>query len=601
MLVDDAGPGGKVPRGCELQFANPDAVNDVFHLIEVHRGLPTLTVRMNTRPSLLRHSALAALLLALPFAAASTPEPQPAYALSAIVQQEPGGARGIRVNGTNASPTLDDASYRTAIGAARLLYSSEGPALRAVLTARNRLGLKTPVIVYLGGFTTNGDDVLALERDYRSGIAMTRVATLAVDLAANATELGLKDPLEGELAIKASTAAASDIKDSSKFCFWLRLDEELLQVTAVDAASGRVAVVRGFAGTTPAAHRAGTPTLSPVYLGSRNDLGAARHSNSWPGGPDYLRYALDPRQPAAAKFKGGLVARVMQEGYDGAWLDTFQPAPYNLCDALGRKVKYFWDSTSGQAYDFDSYLDAIKTYLRGIRATVRAATGREPVLYANSATASYAKGLKVLFNHGDTRDLLDGYCFEDSYLKVQAQREKGRSTAVRAAFGPVTGEKWLTNVVNHADAARSGLSGICMVGPAGYLAAYFNPSQPNYAQLLRFAYGSHLLTVTAARATSLGLTLLITPSGAAAWPPMLYAPLGDPTQPNDIAALKLRDSACYARSFAHGWVAVNPSAGGQPVTVTAPAGCVDAITRQPVSSVTLAPADAVVLLRADAR
>ena len=99
--------------------------------------------------------------------------------------------------------------------------------------------------------------------------------------------------------------------------------------------------MRGFDGSQAAAHAAGARAFSPVYVGNRNQLGAARHSNSWPAGPDYLRYAVDPRTPAAAKFKAANVTRFMQEGYDGAWFDTFQPVPYNLCDALGRPVSCY--------------------------------------------------------------------------------------------------------------------------------------------------------------------------------------------------------------------------------------------------------------------
>ncbi|MDB6165166.1 MAG: hypothetical protein JWQ83_306 [Lacunisphaera sp.] len=552
---------------------------------------------MPPAPSFMKPLFTSALLLALagarPLHAADTP--QPTYPLIGIVQADPsthGGKRDLAI-GDSAS-----ASIAAAADSTRLLYSTDGAPLRAVLKARNDAGRKTPpILVYMGGFTTNGDDVIALERDFRTGIALTSVAKISADLDATATQCTLVDPVDGELAVKASTAAASDTKDPSKFCFWLRVDDEFMKVTAVDAATGRITVERAFGGTMAAAHAAGANVLSPVYLGNRNQLGAARHSNSWPGGPDYLRYAVDPRAPASAKFKGGIVARIMKAGYDGAWFDTFQPMPYNLCDALGRKVSYFWDFGSGKPYDFDSYLGAIQTYVRNVRATVHAATGQEPVLYANSATGSYARGLKKLFNQGDTHDLLDGYCFEDSYLKVQATREKGKANAAQAAFLPITGEKWVTNVTNHADAARSGLSGLCMAGPAGYLAAYINPTQDNYAQLIRFAYGSHLLTVTKERATAFGLPLLLTPQGAAPWPQIVYAPLGDPTQANNVAALKLADSPCYQRSFEHGMVVVNPAADGPPVTVAVPAGYVDAITQLAVTSLTLAPADAAVLLR----
>lgn len=533
-------------------------------------------------PSLL----LSSLLLAIVPASAA---PSPTYALSGIVQ-------GVPASNPPSHPKL--VPLADAVAATRLLYTTDTPNLRATLKARNDAGLKSPpVIVYMGGFTTNNDDVPTLERNHRTGIAMTPVARLATDLDANATEFVVSDLLGDELAIKASTANISDAKDSGKFCFWLRLDDELLKVTKVDAESRRIRVERGFAGTRPATHRSGSAVLTPVYLGNRKQLDHARHTNSWPGGPDYLRYAVDPRQPAAATFKAALVIRMMEAGYDGAWFDTFQPRPYNLCDALGRPVAYFWDFKEGRIYTIDTYLDAIKDYVRNIRRIVLAKMGRQPVLYANSASASYRLGVKSLFNSATQSDLLDGYCFEDSYLRVVATRAKGKGIASRAGFTPITGERWVTNLTNHADAANSGLSGICMAGPAGYLAAFLNSTLPDYDQLLRFSYGSYLLTVTSARTTSFGLPLLETDGRAIAWPSMLFAPLGDPMQSNSIGALKVQGSPCYSREFEHGLVIVNPS-DAEARSVPIPVGFVDATTRKQVTSITLRSADAAILMRA---
>lgn len=514
---------------------------------------------------------------------------QPTFALSGIVQGVPG-------NTHLSDPQLVPLDY--AVGATRLLYSTDTPSLRATLKARNDAGMKAPpIIVYMGGFTTNGPDVPILERHFREGIAMTPVARLAARISATDTELVLDNPVGGELAVKASTAKVSDIKDPNLFCFWLRLDHELVRVTAVDTSSGRISVERGFAGSQAASHAAGISALSPVYLGNRKQLDHARHSNSWPGGPDPLRYAVDPRQPAAAKFKAGLVLKVMEAGYDGAWFDTFQPKPYNLCDALGRPVPYFWDFEGEKIYDFDTYLEAIKGYLRNIRGTVLAKTGRQPVLYANSASASYARGVKKLFNHADQHDLLDGYCFEDSYLRVEAKRAEGKGLAARAGFVPITGEKWVTNLTNHADAASSGLSGICMAGPAGYLAAFLNNTQPHYEQLLRFSYASYLLTVTSARTTSFGLPLLEMNGRGIAWPTMLFTPIGNPVQSNSIDTLRIQGSPCYAREFEQGLVVVNPSDSAVQ-SVPIPDGFVDAVSHRRVSSVTLRSADGIILLRA---
>jgi len=372
----------------------------------------------------------------------------------------------------------------------------------------------------------------------------------------------------------------------------------------VNPASWFVTVERAYASTVAAAHKSGALTLGPVYLGNRDQLDAARHSNSWPGGPDCLRYALDPRQPAAQKFKGNLITGFMREGYDGAWLDTFQPRPYNFCDALGRKIAFFWDFKTRKLYTHDTYLEAIKEYIRGLRSVARAATGREPVLFANSASGSYATGTKELFDHGATRDLLDGYCFEDSYLRVDATRDKKSHGAAQAAFRPITGAAWFSRLANHADAASAGLRAYCMAGPAGYLAQYINDAQPNYAQLLRYAYASFLLTVTKERTTMFGWPMHVSESktslGIVPWPRVFYAGLGDPLQPNDIAKLKLPDSPCYQRRFENALVIVNPSdAGAPPATVTIPAGYLDAMTNKPApTSLTIPAADAAILLRA---
>jgi hypothetical protein len=290
----------------------------------------------------------------------------------------------------------------------------------------------------------------------------------------------------------------------------------------------------------------------------------------------------------------------MKSGYDGAWLDTFQPVPYNLCDALGQKIQYYWDFRTRRRYDFDSYTVALQEFLRGVRQKVKDAIGREPVIAANSVTGSYAQGGKKLFAAPDRPDLLDGgYCFEDSYITPKGTGRKGGK--LQATFEPVKAEHWLRNVENEADAARDGLRALCMMGPAGYVAAYINPARENYDQLVRFSWCSFLLTVTKQRSTCFGLPLLITKQGGkAAFLPlseMFYAPIGDPSDANEIGTLKLPAGPCYLRKFTAGLVVVNPSGPGDPVAVDIPSGYVDWQSKQPVGQVKLPPGDARLLLR----
>ncbi|MEN9403835.1 MAG: hypothetical protein RL091_2538, partial [Verrucomicrobiota bacterium] len=245
----------------------------------------------------------------------------PAYPVSAIVLDD-----------YRAQPVAG-APLAGVLATARLAYYDHTPALRLVRDARP--AGSPPVIVYMGGFTTNGADILWLEQEYRRGIAMVRVARLAHDLDATAREFTLAEPRDGELAVVASTAGGVDLSDRSRYCYWLRLDDELMKVTAVDTVTGRVTVERGFDRSAPAAHRAGTAALGPVYLGNR-DRPSVRFSASWPGASGHLRYAVEPGHPEAQAYKARCVIEVMRAGYDGAWWDTFRAEPINLCDALGR-------------------------------------------------------------------------------------------------------------------------------------------------------------------------------------------------------------------------------------------------------------------------
>jgi hypothetical protein len=525
----------------------------------------------------------------------------PAYPVSAIVLDD-----------YRAQPVAG-APLAGVLATARLAYYDHTPALRLVRDARP--AGSPPVIVYMGGFTTNGADILWLEQEYRRGIAMVRVARLAHDLDATAREFTLAEPRDGELAVVASTAGGVDLSDRSRYCYWLRLDDELMKVTAVDTVTGRVTVERGFDRSAPAAHRAGTAALGPVYLGNR-DRPSVRFSASWPGASGHLRYAVEPGHPEAQAYKARCVIEVMRAGYDGAWWDTFRAEPINLCDALGRNLKAgnLWNPATGRPHDFASSLESLKSYTRNIRAIVRRETGRDPVLYANSVASTYNLGAKGLINGPAEHGLLDGYCLEDSFLAPQTAPPGGKESRRRDAgsgppgpppvvYHPITGNTWLNKAGILADAARARLHVIAMSGAAGYLAGRLNSDQPEYARLIRYSYASFLLTVTAERSTSLGLPLIVQhgpgrPATATPWPELLSTPIGEPAGPNDLAQLKLADSPCYARPFTGGYVVVNPGEPGESAEVKVPAGLVDAESGRPVATVKLAPGDAIILIRA---
>ena len=192
--------------------------------------------------------------------------------------------------------------------------------------------------------------------------------------------------------------------------------------------------------------------------------------------------------------------------------------------------------------------------------------------------------------------------FEDSYITPKGSSgKKGRKGGLQASFSPHRDDRWLRNVTNEADAARSGLRALCMIGPAGYVAAYINPALPNYDQLMRFSWCSFLLTVTKERSTWFGLPLLIArrdgETGFLPLPEICFVPIGDPVDSNEIGKLKLPNETCYLREFASGLVLVNPSSTSNPAVVDIPAGYVDWESKQPVSKVRLSAGDARLLLK----
>ncbi len=521
---------------------------------------------------------------------AAAPVVQPAYPIFGILEFDPDLPDKQIPEGVDFS----------LIGSTRLIYSGSG-ALSAIRDARRPLGGGPPVIVYMGGFTTNPGGATAIEKGYRRATAMVDVTVLAAAVDASSDELRVAVPADRELAIKASTADLTDPHDFKKFCFWIRVNDELMQVKAVDAATGVLQVMRGFE-SKPAAHATGAKVLTPVFVGNRNDLGALRHSNSWPGGPDYLRYALDPHSATAQDYKADVITELMKTGYDGAWLDTFQGYRlYNLCDALGRPVQHYYDFTSGRRYEPATYFAALQDYIRGVRERVRKSTGRNPLLVANNVAGSYEFGGKSLFRTPEHPDLLDGYCFEDSYIGIAGREGKRGGKVLMAPVGP---ERWIRNLTNQSDAANSGLRAYNMIAMAGYVAAYLNPKMPDYDRLIRFGYGSFLLTVTKERTTVFGLPLLLTKvDGKTAflpWPEMLFAPIGDPVDGTFDVKRKAPGGDYYQRRFTNGIVYVNPP-GAKPVDVAVPHGYVDWQDRRTVGSVHLVGGDAVLLIAVEKR
>ena len=139
---------------------------------------------------------------------------------------------------------------------------------------------------------------------------------------------------------------------------WVRLEDEILRVRAVDDGGANLALTvdRGYFGTAPVAHPPGTRVLSPVYVGS---TAAVRWDYGLAGSPHVdrsdrtLRYALKiwqgphdgPQHDVITWIAGrirdtfgqGRPAPALQ-GYNAVWLDITGCDPYNNADAYGHPV-----------------------------------------------------------------------------------------------------------------------------------------------------------------------------------------------------------------------------------------------------------------------
>jgi hypothetical protein len=480
----------------------------------------------------------------------------------------------------------------------QLLYSGRTNVLDIIKDGVNQYGLDTKVITYTGGFTVQRNDVALVDREYRNAVAMYPAATLAgaLDEAGTSVQLNMGEDLEWPF--HASTADISDGNNEKVFCFWIRINDEYMKVSDVDQKAKTLVVERGFESTKSAAHSTGTTVLVPMYLGGRETIGkAARHANAWPHGPDDgLRYALDPAAEGTARFKARFINEMMALGYHGAWWDTFEPRLFNLCDPLGRRRSMYWNFQTGSLYNRESFTEAMKKQIRNAREIVRNQAGREPVISANNLSTKYEAG-SVLIRTPEEPNLLDGYCFEDAFIRPRwTQKTAGEWDFT---FEAIDQKRWETQIRDLRTCAERGLQAYAMIGPAGYVMKYFHPGQPNRDNLERYAWASFLLTVTKERTTFFGMPLSVTQVGNAyginPLKPYYFYPIGDPLENLELNQYRIDNQPVWMRRFENGIAIVSRSE--QTEVIELPADYRNPETGKMVTSVRLGAWDGIVLTK----
>ncbi len=246
------------------------------------------------------------------------------------------------------------------------------------------------VLAHINSTYTSGPDAPYVEANLRKAIAMYHTADLAEALDMKASTFQLAPVGKKRTVLKASTIAgnisASD-EGTKQYVTWIQIDDEYMRIKDWDPASSRITVTRGFAGTAPNRHAAGTVILSPVYIGVK---GTAVWSGYYPGGAArYLRYALRNDHKATYDFKVTTIIKDIEAGRShGPWLDIMGMGFFNQSNVEGRFVKP-WNFKTGRTYTQEEYRDDIQRKAQYFREKIEQEVGHRVTMVANNFSGKY--------------------------------------------------------------------------------------------------------------------------------------------------------------------------------------------------------------------
>ncbi len=358
------------------------------------------------------------------------------------------------------------------------------------------------------------------------------------------------------------------------FVSWIRVDEELMKITAPPLALSSdisLTVERGLWGTAITSHPVGARVESPVYIGSATAQSSDEHLSGTPkvdSVTDALRYGIQIGRSDAQAWLGQQIRRNFGPGlggYNTVWLDVSSCNMYNNSDPFGNPV-VGWDQERETKLTRERWgeLQADKVAALQIAFPGVAFTGNSLVSLVDDCNDSL---LANAFDGG----VLEHWMKQDP-ANFTMDWEKALEQSFRIQLNNWPALHWMR--FNYA----------------------FSGDPEQYK---RFAYASLLLTrrATADRTKLGGNWGLNRQDDMFFWD--LGAPWGDPVSLGEVAVLSV--PGLYRRSFDNGLVLVNP--GTTPITYDLATqhydiGRPDASGNPTAtSSVTIGPNDAALLLR----
>lgn len=270
----------------------------------------------------------------------------------------------------------------------------------------------------------NEEEMRIAENDKRA-ICMTLAAILDSDISAKDTLLRLRKVNEEPMKILASSTSDAVSSSAMDYVFWIGMEGELMRVNSFDSETGMITVERGYAGTKRASHSRNGLIFSPVYVGQKRQEGGS--SGNFPNGSkSLLRYCYDPFSDGGNLIIAKLVLQKINNGYDGAWLDTFNTGDFNLSDCFGNPCRP-WDwknilkNNDGPVeFPRPAFRDGQEQKIKFIQDYVKSETSSYPVIIANNLHSydlldtdnDLMMGMLLLSTPEKPRPL-DGFCMEN--------------------------------------------------------------------------------------------------------------------------------------------------------------------------------------------
>jgi hypothetical protein len=238
---------------------------------------------------------------------------------------------------------------------------------------------------------------------YKAGLLASGISSTATSIVISLADTRFTAPT-----FPASAATSGDISTScSDFVSWIRLDSELIKVTAVSAVDNAtkaysVSVIRGFSNTAPASHSAGAVVLAPAYNSNMPPASAACAARGGGAAIDYQVNPVGLGRTSVTMLVNQTIESVLQLNYSGVWFDCWAASAFQAVTGSGERLSTsdtpgdpnsLWDVSASPPVQFtpQMYHKGEAQRLAAVQEAVKPTLGtanKDYFIYANNLQAN---------------------------------------------------------------------------------------------------------------------------------------------------------------------------------------------------------------------